>query len=129
VRILKPAVTAADEMRVTTTFPASDVPAADAAASALRRFTEMELDHALRATASQQLRVVAAARARAGVDTRAIAALEQAIADRIDRIVTERRQAVDRARNPCVPRIVRDELAARRSRRTQPSVGRPHARA
>jgi len=106
-----------------------NVPSADDGARARRQFSEIELEHALRATASQQLRVAAAAHARAGVDERRIAILEQAIADRIDRIVTERRAAVNRTRGPHVPPAVRDELASRRRRRSEPSAGRSDARA
>ncbi len=114
---------------MSTTPLAINARSADDGAGARRQFTEIELEHALRATASQQLRVAAAARGRAGVDERRIAVLEQAIADRIERIVSERRAAADRARAPEVPRAVLDELASRRRHRTAPPTGRSHARA
>jgi hypothetical protein len=113
---------------VSTTFLAITAAPANDDARARHQFTEIELEHALRATASQQLRVAAAARSRAGVDDRRIAAIEQAIADRIDRIVTERREAVHRARDRHTPGPATDDLASRR-RRAVPSAGRSHARA
>jgi hypothetical protein len=112
---------------VGTTLVAITAAPDDAAARARREFTEIELEHALRATSAQQLRVLASAHGRAGVDARRIAAIEQAIADRIDRIVAERRTAANRDRN--TPGPARDELASRRSQRATPSVGRAHLHA
>jgi hypothetical protein len=112
---------------VSTIFAAIDAPPATAAARARRRFSELELEYALRATAAQQLRVVAAAHARQGVEERRIAALEQAIADRIDRLVRERAAVADRTRDPEPPRTARDALAARRLRAV-PTPGRSNVR-
>jgi len=112
---------------VSTTFAAFDAPPADDAARVVRQFSELELEHALRATAAQQLRVVDAAHARHGVDGRRIAVLEQAIADRIERIVCQRSAAAERNRRPQPPRVVGDELAARRLRAV-PASGRSHTR-
>lgn len=111
---------------MSTGFVAIDPAPADVGARARRQFNELELEHALRATAAQQLRV-AAAHARPGVDEHRIALLEQAIADRIDRIVRDRRAAAERAAAPDAPRAVTDELAARRGRATRPA-GRSRAR-
>lgn len=112
---------------MSTTFAAIDAPPADDAARVVRQFSELELEHALRATAAQQLRVVAAAHARHGADGRRIAVLEQAIADRIERIVRQRSAAAERNRRPQPPRAVCDELAARRLRAV-PASGRSHTR-
>ena len=105
---------------MSTTFAAIDAPPADDAARLVRQFSELELEHALRATAAQQLCVVAAAQARHGVDGRRLAVLEQAIADRIDRIVRQRSADAERNRRPQPPRAVSDELAARRLRAVPP---------
>jgi hypothetical protein len=81
-----------------------------------RHFRELELEHALRATSAQQLRVIVARR-RPEVADRRIAVVEQAIADRLERILAERRTAADGIPSErAVPTA--DELAARRSRRT-----------
>jgi len=112
---------------VRTISAAIDAPPADDAVRVRRQFSELELEHALRATAAQQLCVVAAAYAREGVEQRRVAVLERAIADRIDRIVRERSAAADRIRDPAPPRAVRDELAARRLRAV-PSTGRSPTR-
>lgn len=112
---------------MSTTILAITAASANDGARARHQFTEIELEHALRATASQQLRVAAAARGRAGVDDRRIAAIEQAIADRLDRIVAERREAVRRGRDRHAPGPAPDELASRR--RAVSSAGRSRARA
>lgn len=85
------------------------------AARARRRHRQIQLEHALRASAAQQLRVIAAAR-RIDVYGRRALSDEQAIAAWIEAILADRRQAAqapgaDRARPD------RDELAARRGRR------------
>jgi hypothetical protein len=103
---------------VTTHSVEADTP--DAVASRVhRRFRELELEHALRATSAQQLRVIAA-RGRPEVAGRRVAVLEQAIAARLDRLLAERRTA---AEDIPVARAVTiaDELAARRSRPTAPA--------
>ncbi len=112
---------------MSTGFVAIDPAPAGVDARARRQFNELELEHALRATAAQQLRVAAAAHARPGVEAHRIVLLEQAIADRIDRIVRDRRAAAERAAVPDPPRVVADELAARRGRATRPA-GRSRAR-
>ena len=112
---------------MSTTFAAIDARPADDAARVARQFSELELEHALRATAAQQLRVVAAGHACNGVDGRRIAALEQAIADRIERVVRQRSAAAERNHGPQPPRAVSDEVAARRLRAV-PAAGRSHAR-
>ena len=61
-----------------------------------------------------------AAHARHGVDGRRLAVLEQAIADRIERIVRQRSADAERNRRPQPPRAVSDELAARRLRAVPP---------
>lgn len=100
--------------------------AAPATPEALRRqFSEIELAHALRATAAQQLRVAAAARGRTDPHGAHVAALEQAIADRIDRVVQARRAAV---RPPAgVAPAPPDELARRRRQRITPTGSRASA--
>jgi len=103
---------------VTTHSARADTPAA-ATARARRHFREIELEHALRATSAQQLRAIAARR-RPEVAGRRIAVLEQAIADRLERVVAARRSAAaDVLRDRTVPGA--DELAARRSRRPPPA--------
>jgi hypothetical protein len=84
-----------------------------------RHFRELELEHALRATSAQQLRVIVARR-RTEVADRRIAVVEQAIADRLERILAERRTAVDDIPGERAVRTA-DELAVRRARRTTPA--------
>jgi len=95
-------------------------------ATVREQFSEIELAHALRANAAQQLRVVAAAHACDGRRAVHTAELEQAIADRIERIVEERRIAAARARarGGTTPSGVRDELAVRREQRSRDHGGR-----
>jgi hypothetical protein len=103
---------------VTTHSAGADTPAA-ATARARRHFREIELEHALRATSAQQLRVVAARR-RPEVGNRRVAVLEQAIADRLERVVAARRAAAADARRARTGPGA-DELAARRSQRAAPA--------
>jgi hypothetical protein len=95
-------------------------------ARARQQFSEIELAHALRALAAQQLRVVAAQHGGDGRGAARIAALEQAIADRIERIVQERRAATMELRAPIgtAPTTPRDELAARRTQPRRTTGGR-----
>lgn len=87
-----------------------------AAARARRHHRQIQFEHALRASAAAQLRVIAAARRDDVVGRRAHLG-EQAIAARVEAVLAECRQAAeiagaDRARTH------RDELDARRERRT-----------
>lgn len=122
---LKVARTAADGWGVSTPTVVAG-PVAPTRAAVRRQFSEIELAHALRATAAQQLRAAAASRARTDQRAAHIAAIEQAIADRIERLVQERRSAAARtgAYDVLPPR---DELAERRTRRVPPTGDRASA--
>lgn len=115
----------ADDWRVSTSFVVVATSRRDGA-GARQQFSEIELAHALRAIAAQQLRVVAARHGGDGRGAARIAALEQAIADRIERIVQERRAATMELRAPIgtAPTTPRDELAARRTQPRRTTGGR-----
>ncbi len=123
-RALKIGRNTADDGGVSTPFVAVDAPSGGREA-VRQQFSEIELAHALRATAAQQLRVVAVAHGQQGRGGARTAALEQAIADRIERIVEERRAAAVAARTPhgTAPHG-RDELAVRRTLQRRSTGGR-----
>jgi hypothetical protein len=91
-------------------------PATAGASGAGIRFARSRLEHALRASAAQQLRVVAAQRIGDGVAGRRAAAREQAISARLDLLVIECRRNLETPREVSSSAI--DQLAARRRQRT-----------